>query len=381
MTIPDEQQRGTRLTAALANLIVVAPLLWAAVLQSVSATRYAAAVQEDGFLEWMSAWGFFVAALVFLLAARAEGRARIPWFSIGLALFCLLVALEEISWGQRVLGYRPPRYFLEHNYQQELNVHNLVDTSLRKLALKTVVIGYGVALPLLGRIAPTRNLLHRCGIWAPPLALAPGFALAAVAYQFYPLKFTGEVVELMLAMAFLCSALSSPTLRQPGEPAFTARLPPSRWLLIGVVAVALLGLLAAGLSARARSTHPGNVEAARSETEALKRDISSLSGANDAESASDCGLHRRVFTWVSREDLDAMYSGTFAGLQSQGLPEERADYFLDPWNSPYWIRHRCTSKRQRVTIYSFGPNRRRDSDSRQIRGDDIGAVIDLPARN
>ena len=59
------------------------------------------------------------------------------------------------------------------------------------------------------------------------------------------------------------------------------------------------------------------------------------------------------------------------------LPEERADYFLDPWNSPYWIRHRCSSKRQRITIYSFGPNRRRDSDSRELRGDDIGAVIEL----
>jgi hypothetical protein len=72
-----------------------------------------------------------------------------------------------------------------------------------------------------------------------------------------------------------------------------------------------------------------------------------------------------------------MYGGRFAALQVQGLPEERADYFLDPWNSPYWIRHRCSSERQRIFIYSFGPNRRRDSDEREIRGDDIGVVIEL----
>ena len=36
-----------------------------------------------------------------------------------------LVALEEISWGQRILGLRTPELLLEVNRQKELNLHNI----------------------------------------------------------------------------------------------------------------------------------------------------------------------------------------------------------------------------------------------------------------
>jgi hypothetical protein len=68
-------------------------------------------------------------------------------------------------------------------------------------------------------------------------------------------------------------------------------------------------------------------------------------------------------------------------LTAQGLPKARAEYFLDPWNSPYWIRAQCSKDRSRVSVYvySFGPNRRRDSDLWQIVDDDVGAyVIQIP---
>ena len=80
---------------------------------------------------------------------------------------------------------------------------------------------------------------------------------------------------------------------------------------------------------------------------------------------------------VTRNDVPQLLEGQFAALKLQGLPEERADYFLDPWNSPYWIRHRCSSERQRIVVYSFGPNRRRDSGPWEPGGDDIGSVIDI----
>lgn len=41
------------------------------------------------------------------------------------SLMCLLAAMEELSWGQRILGYESPPYFVEHNLQQEANFHNL----------------------------------------------------------------------------------------------------------------------------------------------------------------------------------------------------------------------------------------------------------------
>ena len=61
----------------------------------------------------------------------------------------------------------------------------------------------------------------------------------------------------------------------------------------------------------------------------------------------------------------------------QGLPEERAEFFLDPWNSPYWVGLEINDD---VTygllmVYSFGPNRIRDSTDWDVLGDDVGAIV------
>ncbi len=363
--------------AVVANLFVLAPLLWAAALHARSATAYAASVQEDGVLEWATVWAFVLAAGLFAVGAARQRRDRqtLPWFSIGLALFCLLVALEEISWGQRLLGYRPPAYFLEHNFQQELNVHNLIDTSLRKLILKAIIIGYGLALPLLCLAEPSRRLIERLGVWAPPLALSPGFAASAVAYEVYPWKYTGELVEVVLGFGFAFAAISGLGLSDSTYP--RSFLPRWTTLVAASLALTALGVVSGTLSARVHLGHPGIVEAAQAETEALRRDLEALTNANGGEPISDCGLHRRVYTWVTRSEVLQLYEGQFAALKLQGLPEERADFFLDPWNSPYWVRHRCSSERQRVFIYSFGPNRRRDSNFRELAGDDVGTILEL----
>ena len=38
---------------------------------------------------------------------------------------------------------------------------------------------------------------------------------------------------------------------------------------------------------------------------------------------------------------------------------DRRGYFVDPWNNPYWIFY--ARKGRRGLLYSFGPNRRRDT--------------------
>ena len=96
-----------------------------------------------------------------------------------------------------------------------------------------------------------------------------------------------------------------------------------------------------------------------------------------------CGLHKRLYTFKEQYDQDYLLEGAYSRLQAQGLPEARAEYFLDPWNSPYWLRSRCSKDRSRIAIfvYSFGPNRRRDSNRWEIVDDDIGAYIArLPSR-
>ena len=64
-----------------------------------------------------------------LLQASLRRRKRSPvdvTLLAGLGLFCWFVAGEEISWGQRLLAFQPPEFFLRENFQQELNLHNLL---------------------------------------------------------------------------------------------------------------------------------------------------------------------------------------------------------------------------------------------------------------
>ncbi len=148
----EKDARHLLLYFVLANALVLGTLGYAGVLEVRFPDFYFQSIQEDEYIEWATVWAFLLAGVAaFVLAARFRAAtARFPWYFYGLGLFCVLVAMEEFSWGQRVIGYRPPVYFLENNFQQELNIHNVIDTGIRKLVLSLAILGYGVALPLLG---------------------------------------------------------------------------------------------------------------------------------------------------------------------------------------------------------------------------------------
>ena len=344
----------------LANVLVLLTLVYAWVLEAQFSDLYYMSVQEDEYIEWASFWAFLLAAVAAIVASRdyRSSLNRLPWFYYGLALFCFVVAMEEISWGQRVLGYRPPVYFLEHNFQQELNFHNVIDTDYRKLALSAIIAGYGVLLPLLALVRPLRSLMERVGIVVPPLGLLPLFAATFLMYVIYPFSHSGEWVELMLGTGMLFALL--PTNLRP--------------MLVAWAIVMALGFVSGAATRMQRDEHPATTEAARAEIEAIKRDF------ENGRAKSRCSLHKRLYSFVVKYEQFGLQSGEFASLTSQGMPEERAEFLLDPWNSPYWIRDRCNRKTQtRVFfIYSFGPNRRRDSAETEIRGDDVGAHIMVP---
>ncbi len=358
--------------ALLANLVVFVILLFAAILESADSDLYYRTMQEDEWLEWGTFWAFMIAAGVFVFAALRQRRAtrQLPWFLLGVGAFCFVVAMEEISWAQRVFGYRPPAYFLEHNFQQELNVHNVMSTSNRKLTLKAIIVGYGCLLPFLVWVPEIRRLMARYAVVVSPLALVPSFAVTYLLYESYPWDFSGEVVELMLGACFLFAGThAAQAFRGELSPVLWRRLAP---LAAGTLAFFALGLANAAVSQAQKSSNPQVVETALTEAEALKRDFLAL------RRGTKCGTHKRVYSWVEKYDGDALFEGQFAALTAQGLPEDRADFFIDPWNSPYWIRHKCDSDDDRVAVfvYSFGPNRRRDSNPWEIVEDDVGIVIE-----
>lgn len=367
--------------AIVANALVIGVFAYAWLLEDYSFDLYRSAVQEDEYLEWATFWAFLGAAGLFSLAAVRKRRAQggVGWFEAGLAFFCFLFAMEEISWAQRIFAYRPPTYFLEHNFQQEPNFHNIISTSLRKLTLKSVMGGYGVLLPLLTvlPIAGFNSLLRRFGIIIPPPEFIPGFALAFYTYSSYPWKYAGEVVELMLGLGFLCFALVL-VYRYSRDAAELDTRAVVRLLVAGLVVIAL-GLGTAAAVRNQQSLWPENIAAAEAEVEALRQDFLAMSNVERERFPTKCGLHKRVYSFVEKYRRDKLREGRFGALQGQGMSEERAAFFIDPWNAPYWVRDRCRKSRGKrsIFVYSFGPNRRRDSSYWEVLGDDIGTYIYL----
>ena len=346
----------------LANVLVLGTVAYATVLQSSYPDFYYFSIQEDEYLEWSSFWAFLLAAVAFFRQATNYRRANtsFPWFLYGITLLCFIVAMEEISWGQRLLGYRPPAYFLEHNFQQEFNFHNVIETDYRKLALTLIIAGYGIALPLANQFRPLKDWFERIGIVAPSIALLPAFTGTFLLYFLYPWSHSGEWVEFMLGLSFLFSAVQVPLKND--------RIDPSKTTAFAFIAVIGLGLASSALSRAQRDAQPENLHAAKTEVDALSQDF------DNGLASSRCNLHKRVYTFVQEYGQVDLLKGSYSGLQSQGLPQERAEFFLDPWNSPYWIRDRCDRETNRriMFIYSFGPDRRRDSSRTEILGDDIG---------
>jgi hypothetical protein len=132
-------------------------------------------IREDGLVEWltfvvlviMSAFSF-VMSYDFGRSGPARGAKRV-WLLLGF-LF-LFGAMEEISWGQRVLGIESPQWFLRHNKQGETNLHNLIiyGVSVNKLIfgkILSILIGiYLLAVPVLYRINGSfRNFINGWGI-------------------------------------------------------------------------------------------------------------------------------------------------------------------------------------------------------------------------
>ena len=90
-------------------------------------------VMEDGILESLTAVGFLITSICFVIAyfrtKQEEFRASNPLLKrlsyLALALIFFMGAGEEISWGQRILGVETPEAWREVNVQEETNLHNL----------------------------------------------------------------------------------------------------------------------------------------------------------------------------------------------------------------------------------------------------------------
>jgi hypothetical protein len=135
---------------------------------------------EDRLYEWLTFAGFLGAGAVLLSALRFRASMS-RWsraYIAGLALFFLVCAGEEISWGQRILGFGTPEGMQEVNEQQEFNLHNLRIEHIHPYDIVSVMMAiFGILLPL-ATLAPRAGGDAWRRYVAPPW-LMPCFVLAA----------------------------------------------------------------------------------------------------------------------------------------------------------------------------------------------------------
>lgn len=337
-----------RAALAVADILLVALVCLAAC----SENAWERAAQEDGVIEWSTAFSFITAALLF-----ARRRPRLELIArVGLVVFCVFVAGEEISWGQRRFAFQPPEIFLERNFQQEVNLHNVLMNESSGLNVEIdskhlvmlIAFCYGVIGPLVVRLPRLRAFAEL----TPPLSIIPHFIAVIVFEQVYPVDLTGEGAELFLGVLFVVSAAA-------GRGQRTVLIASAAPLIGGALTAPLLALVVFGADVE------GSAQA-RDELARLAQDLELGRGPKLDRGRS---IHKRVFT-ATRDGYFKIEGGAF----HEGLARrrDRVGYFLDPWNNPYWVylERRAT----RGLVYSFGPNRQRDT---AVKEGDVASGDDL----
>jgi glucan phosphoethanolaminetransferase (alkaline phosphatase superfamily) len=125
------------------RLLVLAPL---AFLAGYATVRVGAPdlvprlIKEDGALEYLQVLLYATAACFSLLVAVRSHSSLFRWVFAVFGLACALVALEEMSWGERLLGFDPPESIRDLNTQGEMNLHNLAPVQ-RFLHLAYILAG------------------------------------------------------------------------------------------------------------------------------------------------------------------------------------------------------------------------------------------------
>ena len=150
---------------------------------------------EDRSVETFSAIlaigaSLFSFSLAYYLA-RSDWRSH-RWTVAGavvLSIVCLLIGVEEISWGQRILDLDTPEGILQLSERDEINVHNMA-TAFFEISYYFGLFLFFIAAPLLHertRLFDRASLALFVPTWTSALVVAPAFGFN---YVFWNLAFT-----------------------------------------------------------------------------------------------------------------------------------------------------------------------------------------------
>ena len=173
---------------------------------------------EDGLVEWITV-GFLAFGACFCWWRAFSLRALRPKLFVlcTMALgFVFVFGLgEEISWGQRIFGWKSPEFFYLYNSQGETNLHNLVFGSFKVnktifgLLLGIFVVLYVAILPFLYRASTkVRTLVNGLALPLPRLIHLFFYLLLFVIVSQMPSGKKGEILEFGGCALFLLIVLN-----------------------------------------------------------------------------------------------------------------------------------------------------------------------------
>ena len=208
-----------RTSPRLLGMLLFADFLVASVLGtgSVDPAKWASLTFEDGAVEWATVFFLLVAGGLFSRQAIGASK-KLGWLprfgAAGLAAFSFFVAGEEVSWGQRLVGFLPPKMFLEKNAQQELNLHNFFNqvpvVGNLNLTIADFMIAFSVVLGGLGPLLfrrQTQGLGAALRRTFPSPAVGSVLVLSAAMLVWMPLVHADELAEAILAFGLVLVAV------------------------------------------------------------------------------------------------------------------------------------------------------------------------------
>jgi len=164
-------------------------------------SRLDVSFREDNVFEYLTVIAYVVGAVLLLTSARRlkkrtgsdSGRRIRLCVYVLLAAGFLIMALEEMSWGQRLIGWKTPGVMIEGNHQSETNLHNFINPHLLLLG---VLVG---PLPLVAVL--TSAWLHdrgKAGHWS--LLVLPHPSLIGLSLFIALPVNNNEILEVLLAL-------------------------------------------------------------------------------------------------------------------------------------------------------------------------------------
>ncbi len=207
---------------------------------------YARLIAEDNWGEFATFVAFVIATFLFAARFTFSKTRRQDWWFLALAIGTFIIAMEEISWGQRSLGIPTPDLFQQHNFQREINFHNLSDSALGSYyrVVSLGFVAYGVLLPLICAVyLPIDRLVKRLNLPLPTLYLTPLFVAPAYFWMFSGTFRSDEFFELFMGFAFVAFAVEQVI----SKFRLVNRVSYRRWLEAIAIPACLLGSFVTGM--------------------------------------------------------------------------------------------------------------------------------------